>query len=150
MPSAAGKYDFEVDPSNRNSTYGLICDRVPEGSAVLDIGCSSGNLGLVLERLRGCRVLGIDIDRDAVAVARAQGLEAIVADLTREPAAVVVGERRFDVIILADVLEHLVSPASILAPVGALLNPGGRVLCSFPNITHVDVQVMLAQDEWRT
>ncbi len=150
MPSDAGKYDFAVDPGNRNSTYGLICDRVPEGAAVLDIGCSSGNLGLVLERLRGCRVLGIDIDRDAVAVARSQGLEAIVADLTREPAAVVVGERRFDVIILADVLEHLVSPASVLAPVGALLNPGGRVLCSFPNITHVDVQAMLAQDEWRT
>ena len=58
MPTDAGKYDFVVDPSNRNSTYGLICDRVPEGASVLDVGCSSGNLGLVLERLRGCRVLG--------------------------------------------------------------------------------------------
>jgi len=28
MPTDAGKYDFVVDPSNRNSTYGLICDRV--------------------------------------------------------------------------------------------------------------------------
>ena len=150
MPSDAGKYDFVVDAGNRNSTYGLICDRVPQGAAVLDIGCSSGNLGLVLERVRGCRVLGVDIDRDAVAIARSKGIEAIVADLTQEPAAGVVGERRFDVIILADVLEHLVSPARILAPVAALLNPGGRVLCSFPNITHVDVQTMLAQDEWRT
>jgi methionine biosynthesis protein MetW len=150
MPPDAGKYDFVVDPSNRNSTYGLICDRVPEGASVLDVGCSSGNLGLVLERLRGCRVLGVDIDRDAVAVARSKGIEAIVADLTRQPLADVVGERCFDVIILADVLEHLVSPAGILAPAGSLLNPGGRVLCSFPNITHLDVQVMLAQDEWRT
>jgi len=150
MPTDAGKYDFVVDPSNRNSTYGLICDRVPSEAAVLDIGCSSGNLGLVLERLRGCRVLGIDIDRDAAAVARSKGIEAIVADLTHQPLADVVGERRFDVIILADVLEHLVSPAGILAPVGSLLKPGGRVLCSFPNITHLDVQVMLAQDEWRT
>jgi len=150
MPSDAGKYDFVVDPGNRNSTYGLICERVPEGAAVLDIGCSSGNLGLVLERVRRCRVLGIDIDRDAVAIARGKGIEAMVADLTQQPAAVVVGERRFDVVILADVLEHLVNPASILAPVGALLKPGGKVLCSFPNITHVDVQTMLAQDEWRT
>ncbi len=150
MPSDAGKYDFVVDPGNRNSTYGLICERVPEGAAVLDIGCSSGNLGLVLERVRGCRVLGIDIDRDAIAIARGKGIEAIVADLTQQPATTVVGGRLFDVVIVADVLEHLVTPAGILAPVGALLKPGGKVLCSFPNITHVDVQTMLAQDEWRT
>jgi methionine biosynthesis protein MetW len=150
MPTDAGKYDFVVDPKNRNSTYGLICDRVPLEAAVLDIGCSSGNLGLVLERIRGCRVLGIDIDRDAVAVARSRGIEAIVADLTHPTGADVLGGRRFDVIILADVLEHLVNPAGLLAPVGSLLKAGGRVLCSFPNITHFDVQLMLAQDEWRT
>ncbi len=149
MPSDAGKYDFEVDPHNRNSTYGLICERIPEGSAVLDIGCSSGNLGVALERARGCRVVGIDVDEDAVGVARSRGLEAYVADLTRQPAETVVGERRFDVIVLADVLEHLSAPASLLAPAAALLNPGGRVLCSFPNITHIDVQLMLAQDQWR-
>jgi len=121
MPNDAGKYDFTVDPGNRNSTYGLIVERVPEGAEVLDIGCSSGNLGLVLERVKGCRVLGIDIDRDAVAIARAKGIQAMVADLTQESPAKVVGERRFDVVILADVLEHLVNPAAILAPIGAVL-----------------------------
>jgi len=40
MPPPAGKYDFAVDPGNRNSTYGLICDRVARGAAVLDIGCA--------------------------------------------------------------------------------------------------------------
>jgi len=150
MPNDAGKYDFTVDPGNRNSTYGLIVERVPEGAEVLDIGCSSGNLGLVLERVKGCRVLGIDIDRDAVAIARAKGIQAMVADLTQESPAKVVGERRFDVVILADVLEHLVNPAAILAPIGAVLKPGGKLLCSFPNISHVDVQAMLAQDQWRT
>ena len=149
MPSDAGKYDFEVDPHNRNSTYGLICERVPEGSAVLDIGCSSGNLGVALERVRGCRVVGVDVDPDAVAVARSRGIEAHVADLTRQPAETVLGNRHFDVVVLADVLEHLRQPASLLAPAATLLNPGGRVLCSFPNITHVDVQLMLAQDQWR-
>jgi methionine biosynthesis protein MetW len=139
-----------VDPGNRNSTYGLICDRVPHGAAVLDIGCACGNLALALERDRGCRVLGIDIDRDAVAVARSQGVEAVVADLTARSVLEVIGDRRFDVIILADVLEHLVDPAGVLAPLVAALGPGGRVLCSFPNITHIDIQLMLAQDQWRT
>jgi methionine biosynthesis protein MetW len=150
MPPPAGKYDFAVDPGNRNTTYGLICDRVPRGAAVLDIGCASGNLALALERHRGCRVLGIDIDPDAVAVARSQGIDAVVADLTVQPVLEVVAGRRFDVIIMADVLEHLVDPAGVLAPVAALLTPEGRVLCSFPNITHIDIQLMLAQDQWRT
>jgi methionine biosynthesis protein MetW len=149
MPDGAGKYDFPVDPDNRNSTYGLICARVPPGSTVLDIGCSSGNLGLALERTRSCRVVGVDVDREAVAVARSRGIEAHVADLTRQRAETVVGPRHFDVIVLADVLEHLTQPAALLAPAAGLLNPGGLVLCSFPNITHVDVQLMLAQDQWR-
>ena len=150
MPPPAGKYDFAVDPGNRNTTYGLICDRVPRGAAVLDIGCASGNLALALERHRGCRVLGIDIDPDAVTVARSQGIDAVVADLTVQPVLEVVAGRRFDVIIMADVLEHLVDPAGVLAPLAALLTPEGRVLCSFPNITHIDIQLMLAQDQWRT
>lgn len=150
MPSGGGRYDFEVDTTNRNSTYGLIYERVPEGASVLDIGCSSGNLGLALERLRGCRVVGIDVDPDAVQAARTKGLEAHLADVARETWPPVLRDRHFDVIILADVLEHVVNPAGILAPVGNLLNPGGRVLCSFPNISHVDVALMLLQDQWRT
>jgi hypothetical protein len=50
MPPPAGKYDFVVDPGNRSSTYGLICDRVPHGAAVLDIGCACGNLALALDQ----------------------------------------------------------------------------------------------------
>lgn len=150
MPSGGGRYDFEVDTTNRNSTYGLIYERVPEGASVLDIGCSSGNLGLALERLRGCRVVGIDVDPDAVQAARTKGLEAHLADVARETWPPVLRDRHFDVIILADVLEHVVNPAGILAPVGNLLNPGDRVLCSFPNISHVDVALMLLQDQWRT
>ena len=150
MPSGAGRYDFEVDPSNRNSTYGLICERVPEGATVLDVGCSSGNLAMALERSRHCRVVGVDVDRDAVSAARAKGVEAHLADVTRVPVEAVVGARRFDVIVLADVLEHVANPAAVLAPLSRLLAPGGKALCSFPNITHVDVQLMLAQDQWRT
>lgn len=150
MPNGAGKYDFEVDLENRNSTYGLIGERVPTGAAVLDIGCASGNFGVALERARRCRVVGVDIDEEAVAVARSRGLEAHAADLVHEPGAAVLGSRRFDVVVLADVLEHLTAPATLLVRAAELLNPGGRVLCSFPNITHVDVQLMLAQDQWRT
>lgn len=149
MDRAAGNYDFEVDPENLNTTYGLIYRRVPEGAEVLDLGCASGNLALALEKRRGCRVLGVDLDRDAVAAASQKGVEAVIADVTRTPLAEVVAGRTFDRVVMADVLEHLADPGLLLSQVGSVLRPGGAVLVSFPNITHVDIQLMLAQGEWR-
>ncbi|MGH7691376.1 MAG: class I SAM-dependent methyltransferase [Candidatus Dormibacteria bacterium] len=149
MPGAASRYDFGVDPNNLNTTYGRILAQISPGSEVLDIGCAAGGLDLALERGSKCRVLGIDLDPEAVAAARARGLEAIVGDVTAAPLNQLVGDRRFDVVVLADVLEHLIHPSALLAKVAEVLRPEGVVLASFPNITHVDVQLMLAQDEWR-
>jgi hypothetical protein len=84
-----------------------------------------------------------------VATARARGLEAAVADLSLVTPAQLAAGRRFDVVILADVLEHLVEPARLLRGAADVLRPGGRVLVSFPNVSHADVVLMLAQDEWR-
>jgi methionine biosynthesis protein MetW len=149
MAPGVGSYDFAVDPDNLNSTYGLIYRRVPAQAEVLDIGCASGNLALALEKGKGCRVLGIDLDPDATAAAAAKGIEAIAADVTARPLDEIVSGRSFDVAILADILEHLATPAGLLAQVRRVLRPGGVVLVSFPNITHIDVQLMLAQGEWR-
>ncbi len=149
MVDDAGSYDFPVDPDNLNTTYGLICHRVPTGSQVLDIGCASGNLALALERVRGCTVLGVDADRDAVAAAQAKGVMAICADVSSDRLDELLQGRQFDVVILADVLEHLVRPVDLLVKARSFLRPSGRALVSFPNITHIDVQLMLAQDQWR-
>jgi SAM-dependent methyltransferase len=149
MAPGAGKYDTPVDPGNLNSTYGLICQRVPLGAEVLDLGCAAGGLAMALESVRGCRVLGCDIDGGAVARARARGLEAVVADLSLITPAELAAGRLFDVVILADVLEHLVYPERLLRAVEEVLRPGGKVLVSIPNVSHGDVPMMLAQDEWR-
>jgi SAM-dependent methyltransferase len=42
----------------------------------------------------------------------------------------------FDVVVLADVLEHTVTPARVLAEVRGRLAPGGTVLVSIPNFAH--------------
>ena len=149
MVPAAGRYDTPVDPENTNSTYGLICRRVPMSSDVMDVGCAGGGLAMALESARRCRVLACDIDPEAVATARAKGLEAIVADLSVQTAAEVAKGRQFDVVVLADVLEHLAEPGRLLRGVAHVLRPGGKVLISFPNVSHADVVLMLAQDEWR-
>src|SRR5437868_5431984 len=69
---------------------------------VLDAGCSFATTSQHIEKL-GNHVTGIESSADAVAVARARISEVIHADLQNHPLA----GRRFDIIIFADVLEHL-------------------------------------------
>lgn len=51
--------------------------------------------------------------------------------------------KRYDLILLLDVLEHLIDPATVLRSVRQLLNPGGQVIVSVPNIAHLSVTIPL-------
>jgi 2-polyprenyl-3-methyl-5-hydroxy-6-metoxy-1,4-benzoquinol methylase len=47
---------------------------------------------------------------------------------------------KFDVVVFADVLEHLPNPASVLHLTRKVLNPGGLVIASIPNIAHWSIR----------
>lgn len=49
----------------------------------------------------------------------------------------------FDTILLLDVLEHIVDPSSFLGRAVALLNPGGHLLISVPNVAHLAIRLIL-------
>ena len=59
---------------------------------------------------------------------------------TRETVA---GLPLFDVVVFADVLEHLVDPAAALELARSLLAPGGCVVASVPNVAHWSVRLDL-------
>ncbi len=146
--SPGGHYDFPVDLRDPTTAPAILAQHVPPGAAVLDIGCASGNLLLALRDERGCAGVGLELDPVAVAAARAKGLEVHRIDLAHEPLDQHVANRRFDRVILADVLEHLADPASVLRAVPPLLSPGGQVLVSLPNPTHFDVILAMSQDRF--
>jgi SAM-dependent methyltransferase len=49
----------------------------------------------------------------------------------------------YDLIICADVLEHLAEPAPVLVALAGLLSPGGRLITSLPNVRHVSTFISL-------
>ncbi len=51
--------------------------------------------------------------------------------------------RTFDVVVCADVLEHLEDPAAVLARVRRWLSPGGVLFVSLPNVANVAVRFAL-------
>jgi hypothetical protein len=50
---------------------------------------------------------------------------------------------------MADVVEHLRHPASVLAAARAWLKPDGRVLASVPNVAYWRVRLMLLAGRWQ-
>jgi SAM-dependent methyltransferase len=96
---------------------------------LLDAGCGGG-LFLGMLRERGFRVLGLDISREAAAIAwHGQQAPAVCAllDAAPFPAASLAG------ITLFHVLEHVYDPAAYLQSAYRLLQPDGRLIVQVPN-----------------
>ena len=101
------------------------------GGRVLDLGCSDGHLAERLHHL-GCHVTGVDLVAHNGVKERVDRF--VQADLERGVPPEV--GTSFDVVLAADVLEHVRSPHRILQDVRPLLAPGGSLLVSVPNIGH--------------
>ncbi len=119
----------------------VVGDRAP--GRLLDVGCGHG---LLLDEalLDGLRRSGLELSARAVAYARDRlrlpvrevPLEALPSDQ----------DGRWDVVVLADVLEHLEDPAAALERCHRLLAPGGALLLVTPD--PASVAARLAGPRW--
>ena len=100
------------------------------GGRLLEVGCGQGDLIGEAADL-GYQVTGADVSRHACQIAQKRigtkghvicgGIESI-----EEPA------ESFDVVVLADVIEHVRNPAEALAHLHRLLKPGGTLFIATP------------------
>ena len=101
------------------------------GLRVLDLGSADGALGARIQQL-GHTVIGVDVSTDARSADVA--FEVISADLNRGLPAELRGT--FDVVLCADVLEHLPKPEHILSQSREMLSDNGELIVSIPNFGH--------------
>ena len=131
----------EFDPDSRNNSWANLVNFIPEGARVLDVGCSTGNLGAALIRYKGCTVVGVDTNEADVVVARDILSDARVLDITGPLPEDLL--ERFDVVVFADVLEHLPDPRAALRSITRALVPSGVVVYSIPNMGHMSTRLDL-------
>ena len=127
------------------SLLDVVLGVVPPGGSVLDIGCASGGLLAALEGHAGRRV-GLEISDTAAAAARLVADDVIVGDIA-DPA-LSEGVESFDVVVLADVLEHTAESSDALVQALRFCAPGGRVVISVPNVAHWQSRKGLLQGRW--
>jgi homoserine O-acetyltransferase/O-succinyltransferase len=111
--------------------YNTILELIPPGSSVLDLGCGTGGL---LARLRDrgpCRVMGIELDEQAILACVRRGLNVVQADLNQGLPAF--AEGHFDFVVLSQTLQTVMDAPRVLAD---MLRVGRKSIVSFPNIAY--------------
>lgn len=141
-------YQREIRPDERSS-LSVLAGMVPMGSQVLDLGCGSGALGLHLGATRGCTCDGVTLSPLEASHAQAHYRRIETADLETTSLSELFAGQRYDVIVCADVLEHLRRPERLLPACQNLLKPGGRLLISVPNAAYAGLTLELMHGEFR-
>src|SRR5919198_4997654 len=98
------------------------------GRRVLDLGCRYGTL--TVHYAPGNDVLGVDIDRHALAHAAELGINVAWADV-EEP--LPLDDNAFDVVVAGELLEHIRDPHALIQEVRRVLRPSGIFVGSVPN-----------------
>lgn len=125
-----GAYAYKPSPhSSHGRVLQLMEHRQP--MRVLDVGCGPGWLADALTA-QGHEVVGVDVTETPGVRDRMASF--VPADLELGlPDAVGGG---FDIVVAADVIEHVRRPEALLAQMADRLRPGGTIIASVPNIGH--------------
>jgi len=112
-----------------------IIQLIPDGSRVLDIACGPGLLcRKIKQRLPSAQVLGVDFSQYMIAQNQqrdqALGVEYRCVDIRTALGAI---DRRFDVVSMCEILEHLEDPEAVVADALELLKTGGKFILTCPH-----------------
>jgi 2-polyprenyl-3-methyl-5-hydroxy-6-metoxy-1,4-benzoquinol methylase len=135
-------YDLVIDPDADNNTHAYALELIGHNKRVLEMGCATGYFTKVLGE-RGCKVVGVEIDPEAAALAEQWAERVVVGDVDEEAPWETIDDESFDVVTFGDVLEHLRDPLATLRKAVTKLKPEGFIVASLPNVAHGDVRLTL-------
>jgi O-antigen biosynthesis protein len=142
-PPPAARYEFDIDLDSE-STHARVVRLIGADRRVLELGPATGYMSEVLQR-RGCSVVGIEVDPEMASQAAQYCERVIVGDLESLDLEAELGSDRFDVIVAADVLEHLKDPLAALLRLRRFLSDEGFFVMSLPNVAHGSVRLALLE-----
>lgn len=121
--------------------------RMVEGAPrkMLDVGCGGGmTASLVRDVSPGAKIIGLEPDPELASHA-IQRMDRVVVGSAEDPAILLQleSEAPFDLIVCADVLEHMADPWTVLARLAGWLAPDGQLVTSIPNVRHISTFLSL-------
>lgn len=142
------KYDYQVT-LDADSGPARVVRMVGKNKRVLELGCGPGSITKLLTLISGCRVTALDIDAASIRELVPFCERVCQADLNDIGWINVFDEKtKFDVLVAADVLEHLYEPLTVLKSMVNLLNADGYLVVSLPHIGHSVVHACLLEEDF--
>ena len=138
------RYVWKEIPGSSHDLLRRRIRNLPSDLRLLDLGAAGGHLGRAV-RDRCSYLAGVEPD-GALAVSAREGyddwrpVDALRAGTWSEP---------FDVVVCADVLEHLADPEALLVRIHEWLAAGGTLLVSLPNIANISTRLALLAGHFR-
>ena len=132
------RYAYTVDLGDENHAATHVVRLVGQRKTVLEIGSGPGSITRHLRESGQCRIVAVEIDPDAAALV-APYCEAVLSIDLNDPAwtsRLGAHADGFDVVVAADVLEHLYDPWNTLRQIRGLLRENGHVVVSLPHAGH--------------
>lgn len=104
-----------------------------KGKKILDVGCARGYLGELFKGQGASYVAGIEISTPAGEQARVKLDKVWVFDVQDDEWPQDIKKEQFDLIIMAEVLEHVFDPSEVVKMAGSILAPEGSLIVTTPN-----------------
>jgi SAM-dependent methyltransferase len=130
------KYVYKASPEASHQKILALVEK--DRQTILDVGCGAGFLAQALS-LRGNTVTGVDARKVTGAEERMDRF--IHVELERDP--IPWTGPPFQIVVLADILEHLSAPDRLLQQCHKLLANDGVLIVSVPNVAHWSVRLSL-------
>jgi 2-polyprenyl-3-methyl-5-hydroxy-6-metoxy-1,4-benzoquinol methylase len=143
------KYEYAVD-LNADTAAAKLVRMLGTEKRVLEIGAGPGSITRLIHGANNCRVTAIEIDSEAVKKLSPFCEKVYQQDLNDPAWVEVVSENgKFDVVVAADVLEHLYDPWTSLRLMKTVLGENGCVVVSLPHVGHNAVMSCLLNADFR-
>jgi lipopolysaccharide biosynthesis protein/SAM-dependent methyltransferase len=141
------KYDFGLNMVSDNSHSALL-RLIRSGSDVLEFGPADGAMTRYMKETLDCAIFIVELNESSYHRAIRYADDGYLGDIEANEWTKKIRNRKFDYILFADVLEHLINPEAALRKASEFLKEDGRVLMSVPNIAHNAVIIDLLNNRF--
>jgi 2-polyprenyl-3-methyl-5-hydroxy-6-metoxy-1,4-benzoquinol methylase len=141
-------YDYGVD-LNADTAPARVIRLTGHNKKVLEVGAGPGSITRHLTKTNNCDVVALEIDPSAIKFLKPYCRKVYSLDLNKDTwPNELASEGKFDVVIAADVLEHVYDPLSVLRGMKSMLNEGGYVILSLPHVGHCVINACLMDEDF--
>jgi len=140
------EYGVELDG---DTAPARVIRMVGHDKQVLEIGAGPGSITRHLQGEGRCNVTAMEVDEEAIKILTPFCEKIYTVDLNDSSwSEILPAEQKFDVVVAADVLEHLYNPWSTLKSMAGLLNADGYIVISLPHVGHSAIAACLLDEDF--